>query len=117
MDGAVQSPVYLEVRSQRGPQLVALDTDRVTLGRASSNDIALSGDSAVSRRHAVFERYPAGWCVRDLGSSNGTYVNGQKIDGAWLEPDDEIVVGESHLVFRSGTDDSGDPVTAPDRPS
>jgi pSer/pThr/pTyr-binding forkhead associated (FHA) protein len=83
-----------------------MDRDRVTIGKAPSNDVALTGDGRLSRLHAVLERFEAGWCIRDLGSRNGTYVNGRRI---WethpLRPGDEVVVGESTLVFRwSGQD-------------
>ncbi len=110
---------YLEVhghgghgREEHGGEgsfhVVPLGGTRVTLGRALDNDVALD-DGSVSRAHAVLERYETGWCVRDQGSFNGTWVNGRQVQGAWLQPDDEILVGESRLVFR--VSDSPDPAT------
>ena len=65
----------------------------------------LDGDATVSRLHAVLERFPAGWCVTDLGSSNGTYLNGERI---WaqqrLRHGDEVRVGSTRLLFRNSTD-------------
>lgn len=94
---------HLELWGGRGPSLIALDGDRLTLGSADSNDIALPADRLLSRLHAVFERYPAGWCVRDLASRNGTFVNGRRI---WQEhalaDGDEIRAGGSRFVLRSG---------------
>jgi pSer/pThr/pTyr-binding forkhead associated (FHA) protein len=92
---------YLEMWSRAGAQLVPLTGDRATLGQDPSNDLALPTDRTLSRLHAVFERYPAGWCVRDLGSRNGTFVNGQRI---WqeraLRDGDEIRAGTARLFFR-----------------
>lgn len=55
----------------------------------------------MSQLHAVVERYPSGWCVRDVGSRNGTYLNGDRIVGDHvLRPGDEIRAGETRIVFR-----------------
>jgi ATP/maltotriose-dependent transcriptional regulator MalT len=54
--------------------------------------------------HAVMERYPAGWAVRDVGSSNGTFLNGERVTGEHrLRDRDEIRVGATRLVFRIRT--------------
>jgi hypothetical protein len=94
---------YLEMWTAAGPQVVPLDGDRLTLGSAEDNGIAVPTDRRLSRLHAVLERYPAGWCVRDLGSRNGTFVNGHRIwqDRA-LRDGDEILAGSSRLVYRAG---------------
>jgi pSer/pThr/pTyr-binding forkhead associated (FHA) protein len=94
---------YLEMWAATGASVIPLAGDRVTLGSEDSNDLAVPTDRRLSRLHAVFERYPAGWCVRDLGSRNGTFVNGQRI---WhervLADGDEIRAGASRFVLRSG---------------
>jgi hypothetical protein len=55
----------------------------------------------VSRVHAVFERFGDTWCVRDLGSRNGTFVNGGRIVGERaLHPGDEILLGRLRLLFK-----------------
>jgi pSer/pThr/pTyr-binding forkhead associated (FHA) protein len=94
---------YLELWGPSGPSLVPLAGDRVTLGSADTNDLAVPADRRLSRMHAVFERYPAGWCVRDLGSRNGTFVNGVRV---WQEralaDGDEIRAGGSRFVLRTG---------------
>ena len=96
---------FLEVWGVGGPELVALDGDRVTIGRADQADVSLDADRQVSRAHAVLQRYPGGWTVRDLGSANGTLVNGEVIHGERrLHSGDEVRVGSSRLVFRDDPD-------------
>ena len=93
---------YLEVWTTAGRELVALEAGRLTLGADPTNDLALPADPTLSRLHAALERYGAGWCVRDLDSRNGTFVNGQRV---WrerpLRPGDELRVGATRLIYRS----------------
>jgi hypothetical protein len=80
---------------------VSLEADRTTIGNAAENDVSLADDPTASHLHAILERFPAGWCVTDLGSSNGTWVNGERIWAARrLRNGDEIRVGQTRLVFR-----------------
>jgi pSer/pThr/pTyr-binding forkhead associated (FHA) protein len=75
--------------------------ERTTVGKAAENDIPLSDDPTASHLHAVLERFPAAWCVTDLGSSNGTWVNGERIwSSCRLRHGDEIRVGQTRLIFR-----------------
>lgn len=83
-----------------GTIVVTLSGDRRTIGKDSGNDVALPDDPTVSRMHAALERYPAGWCVADLGSSNGTFVNGERIWGPRrLRDGDEVRVGRTTLMY------------------
>ncbi len=93
---------YLEVfRSDGDSERVELVGDRLTIGRGEANDVILPDDPTVSRRHAVFERLAAGWCVSDLDSLNGTLVNGGALGQARpLYSGDEIQVGETRMVYR-----------------
>jgi len=96
----------IEVLSGASSWRFPLDSDRTTIGKASENDVALEHDPMASHLHAVLERFSAGWCVTDLGSSNGTWVNGERIWSTHrLRHGDEIRVGQTRLVFR-------DPLTA-----
>lgn len=93
---------FLEVWSDAGRDVASLEGDRVSLGKGTDNDVCISWDSTASRLHAVIEKYSSGWTIRDLGSRNGTFVNGQRITGERaLRPGDEILIGETRLVFRT----------------
>lgn len=74
-------------------------TGEITIGRRGACDVALRDDS-VSGRHAGFRRRSGHWEVEDLGSTNGTYVNGRRVTGALpLQPGDVISVGTSTWRF------------------
>jgi len=91
---------YLEVWSRSGRELRALDSGRLTVGTLHSNDVVVDAEG-VSRVHAAFERFGDSWCVRDLGSRNGTFVNGGRIIGERaLHSGDEIVLGRLRMLFR-----------------
>jgi predicted component of type VI protein secretion system len=71
----------------------------------------------VSRLHAVIERYPTGFCVRDLGSANGTFVNGEPVTGETrLRTGDELRLGNSRLTFFTVNDDDSDTTAVADGP-
>ena len=55
----------------------SIEGGRITIGRQDSNDIVLVGDMRVSRHHAVVEDREGEWCLRDLRSRNGSYLNGE----------------------------------------
>jgi len=90
---------YVEVWGRSGRTLRALDSQRLTVGTLEANDVVVDADG-VSRVHAVFERFGDTWCVRDLGSRNGTFVNGGRIIGERaLHSGDEILLGRLRLLF------------------
>ncbi|HEX3605334.1 MAG TPA: FHA domain-containing protein [Candidatus Dormibacteraeota bacterium] len=92
---------YLEMTVSTGVELRPLDGDRLTIGRHAGNDIVLAGDDSASRLHAVIERLGPGWWLRDLGSRNGTFVNGARVtEGRALQHGDELRVGSTRLVYR-----------------
>lgn len=79
----------------------SLQAERTTIGKAAENDVPLADDPTASHLHAILERFAAGWCVTDLGSSNGTWVNAERIWGSRrLRDRDEIRVGQTRLIFR-----------------
>jgi hypothetical protein len=75
-----------------------LDRPVVTLGRSKDCDIAID-DPSVSRRHAEVRRETGGFAVVDLGSTNGTRVNGAKVARAELEDGDRVTLGQTELRF------------------
>jgi hypothetical protein len=95
-------PDYLEVWQRTGVELAAIDeSQEVTIGASPGNSVVIVGDPKVSRLHAVLQRFPAGWCIRDLGSRNGTFVNGERIwSDRVLHSGDDLKVGTTRLVLR-----------------
>lgn len=85
---------------QSGPlagQIVDLTKDSLTIGRGADNDVVIS-DNVVSRRHCQIQRAANDWMITDLGSANGTHVNGQRITTpTLLRPGDLIRVGQTTL--------------------
>jgi hypothetical protein len=75
-------------------------SDEVTrIGSVAGNTVVLA-DPAVSSKHAVIRRVDSTYELADLGSTNGTYVNGHKVPKKNLEPGDIIRVGNTEAVFR-----------------
>jgi parallel beta-helix repeat protein len=73
---------------------------KMRIGRAADNEIVLQ-DSQASRYHAVIVQEPAGYCVQDLNSSNGTFLNERRVaESLILRDGDRIRVGSSVLLFR-----------------
>jgi pSer/pThr/pTyr-binding forkhead associated (FHA) protein len=86
---------------RRGPNVGArflLDADITTAGRHPDADIFLD-DVTVSRRHAEFVRNGTTFQVTDLGSLNGTYYDGVRIESAVLSDGAEVQVGKFRLTF------------------
>jgi hypothetical protein len=77
-----------------------LNSAQLTIGRGHQNDIAIATDEYASARHARFEPRQDGVCVQDLGSTNGTYLNGTRLDRPRrLARGDIVRVGETDLRY------------------
>jgi adenylate cyclase len=86
---------------------------KTTLGRHPNNTLRLV-DREVSKEHASIERVGNTYLLRDMNSSNGTFVNGRKVRELRLRDGDEISLGNSRLVFHSGeAAPGGTPSTSP----
>src|SRR6516164_10524016 len=92
-------PRELVVRDLDGNAVtIPLDRERIGLGRSAANELCYPDDHGLSRHHLVLIREIDGWRVEDLGSKNGTLLNGQRLEkSAPFKPGDRISAG--HLVI------------------
>ena len=81
-------------------KVIGLQRDVTTIGSVAGNTILLV-DTGVSRKHAGIRRVAGGFELADLGSTNGVYVNGEKVAKRKLEVGDVIRIGTSEMVFRT----------------
>jgi pSer/pThr/pTyr-binding forkhead associated (FHA) protein len=89
---------------RRGPNAgstFALDAATTSIGRHPDSDLFLD-DVTVSRRHALIRRTPDGYTISDVGSLNGTYVRGERIDTTELTDMSEVQIGRFVLTFLLG---------------
>ncbi|GLU88076.1 MULTISPECIES: DUF3662 and FHA domain-containing protein [Agromyces] len=93
--GQVAWTPVLDIDGKRYPIIKG----RTVLGRGSEADIAL-GDTGASRRHAEVQWDGSRARVRDLGSTNGTQLDGAPVSDSVLEPDSVITIGRTRIVFR-----------------
>lgn len=92
--GAITSAIVLEDGTRH-----VLETERVTIGRQSGCTITIR-DTNVSREHAQLRRRPNGWTIRDLGSTNGTKLNGVRVESEqMLANGDVIMLGAMKVTF------------------
>jgi sigma-B regulation protein RsbU (phosphoserine phosphatase) len=81
----------------------ALNEDILTIGRSSKNDLSLAADLSLSRFHAEIRREGDGFQVRDVGSRNGTNLNGAPVlQPVPVELGDRITLGETTILFGEG---------------
>lgn len=80
---------------------LVLDKGKLVLGRESSCDLQLD-DSSVSRRHVKLTRIMSGYLLEDLGSTNGTSVNGKPVRKQMLKQGDILKIGKFRLPYVSG---------------
>lgn len=75
---------------------VMLDRDRIVIGRGRKADLSLA-EATISRAHAAIGYDDRGFFVEDLGSTNGTLVNGARVARHALKCDDEIQMGKLRI--------------------
>jgi hypothetical protein len=80
------------------PPLAPGDAGPVLIGRSRRCDFVVR-DPSVSRRHALLIRGQDGWTLYDLGSTNGTRINGWRVERATLRPGDDLELGGSRFRF------------------
>ncbi len=89
---------------EKGPRAgmtFLLHPGSTSVGRHPDSDIFLD-DVTVSRHHCRFTWEDDELVVEDSGSTNGTYVNGSRIDRTTLQPGDEVLIGRFHLIVARG---------------
>jgi hypothetical protein len=89
---------YLEVRGPDSTTVIALGEEALRIGRGLAADLRLD-ESSVSRRHAIVVVHANGARVLDDRSSNGTFVNGRRVQQAELHNGDVIVLGRVVLRY------------------
>jgi hypothetical protein len=94
----VQQPKRLQLRMLKGVPAygVYLIEGKASVGRSEGSDIFLV-DPSVSRNHAALTVQAGGVLVQDLGSTNGTYVNGERVSTARLLPGDVLTFGNTQM--------------------
>lgn len=94
--------IYSPDASNFGKRQV-LGNETLRVGRERGNQIVLQSDS-VSRRHCRLDRRKSAWFIKDLGSTNGTYVNDELIEEYQLRRGDQIKIGDTIFKYLSGQD-------------
>lgn len=90
---------YLEIETPRGVRRLELEKDPITVGRHPDNRVQLS-DTSLSRRHCIVQQAgDGGWEIRDLGSRNGTRLNGRRCGASPLTTGDEIQIGNVRIRY------------------
>lgn len=94
------------------PPEIPLSGAGLRLGREADNDRVLDVAS-VSRHHAVLHAAPEGWWFEDLGSANGTFLNGTRMAKGWLSPGDRLRLGDAEYVLQGDGAPASPPVPQP----
>jgi hypothetical protein len=96
------------LQGSKGPQLFLVGTQRILIGRDPAADVWVD-DESVSRRHAELYSHNGGVVVADLGSCNGTFLNGSQVSNAVLFSADELKIGG--VKFRFFRSDQSSPLS------
>jgi predicted component of type VI protein secretion system len=102
MTSSGRTHAIFKVKAGGKARIIVFDTQDLSVGRSPENDLALE-DAEMSRKHAVFQRVPGGCRVQDLGTSNGTSVNGAIVDHADLAQGDVVRIGEVEITYAETT--------------
>lgn len=94
-------PRFVATAGPYAGQAFPLQAQELWIGRDPAQDVPLPADSTASRRHARVYYSNGSWVLRDEGSSNGTWVNGVRIQEQPLFPGDNIRIGQTFFQFEA----------------
>lgn len=100
-----QSWAWLRHRGDGVKSGFPLNKDHMIIGREVQCAIMLN-DNSVSRQHSSVTRLAEGYLLKDMGSSNGTYVNGHRVQEALLKDGDAISIGDCEFWFEAPADEN-----------
>jgi pSer/pThr/pTyr-binding forkhead associated (FHA) protein len=111
---------YLVFSTDKGKELGSRRLDGpLTIGRSPDCDVSLH-DILLSRNHCKLERTREGWVITDLGSKNGTVIDGRPVTRHALRTGEVIKIGRVNVTFRAGklalSEEKKDPLARPKRP-
>jgi hypothetical protein len=92
---------YLEIRKDKALLQSTLDDEAMSIGRLPGNSVVIN-DPDISRRHCVIEKWEGVFSIYDLGSRNGTKVNGSRVQRTELKDGDVITIGSTIIKFVEG---------------
>lgn len=98
-EGAEGGRATVVIREDDSERTVALASDTVTIGRLADCDVVLK-DKGASRKHAQLKLRDGTWTLTDLGSTNGTRLNGQTVQSRELADGDKITIGTTLIEFQ-----------------
>jgi hypothetical protein len=102
VEPASPSAASLVIHEEGETRSIVLTAEMMTIGRSPECHIAID-DKGASRRHAQIRRKDDTYTLTDLGSTNGTRLNGQTIQARELSDGDRITIGSTLIEFRQGT--------------
>lgn len=95
-------PQNVRLTRVNGEEQAVLSGEVLYLGRSSQNDYCIAGNISIGRRHAVIEKHRDGYYLKDMGSVNGTSVNGRRLTGediCRLQNGDRIWLANEEFIF------------------
>lgn len=99
-----QKEILLSLIRVSSGEKFTLSQKRAIIGKGMDADIQIKGNTAVSRKHAEIRRVDGGYCIRDMESLNGTFVNGRKMhpmESQRISGGDEVVLANEKFVIRN----------------
>jgi len=95
-----RGPCLKVIRGNMRQKQIPIPTHTIMIGRSNDNHLCLP-DPGVSRRHACLRYAQGAWFIQDQNNTSGTFINGQSIIAARLNPGDEIIIGKNKFRFQA----------------